>query len=316
MENIEVSKALKKIAPNIHRTPIHTSSWLNSQLDAAVFFKCENFQRMGAFKIRGALHAIHHLTDKQKENGVVTHSSGNFAQALALASKSLSIPCYVVMPSNAPQVKQNAVLDYGAEIILCEPTNQAREKTAESVSQKTGATFIHPSNDLNVIIGQGTATFELIEDIEDLDAIMVPVGGGGLIAGAVLANKELGNKVEIIGAEPFEVDDAYQSLKANKIQFNKTINTVADGLKTHLGDINFPIIKDDVSKIIRVEENEIIDAMRILWERLKLVVEPSAAVALAAVIKNKKEFRKKRIGVLLSGGNIDLSKIGELFVEK
>ncbi|GGW83974.1 pyridoxal-phosphate dependent enzyme [Salegentibacter mishustinae] len=298
-----------EIATYIKRTPIMRSRLLNGLAETEVYFKCENFQRMGAFKMRGATAAILALSAEERAKGVVTHSSGNFAQAVSLSAKSLGIPAYIVMPSSAPQVKKDAVKTYGGQITECEPTIKAREAAAAKIEEETGATFLHPSNDLNVIYGQGTAAKEFLEDFPELDVIITPVGGGGLLAGTALAVDFYAEKCKTIGAEPFEVDDAYRSLESGKIEFNKTTNTIADGLKTNLGDKNFPIIKDKVSEIIRVEEEEIITAMKLIWERMKIVVEPSAAVAFAAVLREKEKFHGKRVGIIISGGNVDLSNL-------
>jgi len=285
------------------------SRLLNGLAETEVYFKCENFQRMGAFKMRGATAAILELSAEERAKGVVTHSSGNFAQAVSLSAKSLGIPAYIVMPSSAPQVKKDAVRTYGGQITECEPNIKAREAAAAKIEEETGATFLHPSNDLNVIYGQGTAAKEFLEDFPELDVIITPVGGGGLLAGTALAVNFYSEKCKTIGAEPFEVDDAYRSLKRGKIEFNETTNTIADGLKTNLGDKNFPIIRDKVSEIIRVEEEEIITAMKLIWERMKIVVEPSAAVAFAAVLWEKEKFYGKRVGIIISGGNVDLSNL-------
>ncbi|WP_282018111.1 pyridoxal-phosphate dependent enzyme [Salegentibacter mishustinae] len=298
-----------EIATYIKRTPIMRSRLLNGLAETEVYFKCENFQRMGAFKMRGATAAILALNAEERAKGVVTHSSGNFAQAVSLSAKSLGIPAYIVMPSSAPQVKKDAVKTYGGQITECEPTIKAREAAAAKIVEETGATFLHPSNDLNVIYGQGTVAKEFLEDFPELDVIITPVGGGGLLAGTALAVDFYAEKCKTIGAEPFEVDDAYRSLESGKIEFNKTTNTIADGLKTNLGDKNFPIIQDKVYEIIRVEEEEIITAMKLIWERMKIVVEPSAAVAFAAVLKEKEKFHGKRVGIIISGGNVDLSNL-------
>jgi threonine dehydratase len=298
-----------EIATYIKRTPIMRSRLLNGLAETEVYFKCENFQRMGAFKMRGATAAILALSAEERAKGVVTHSSGNFAQAVSLSAKSLGIPAYIVMPSSAPQVKKDAVKTYGGQITECEPNIKAREAAAAKIEEETGATFLHPSNDLNVIYGQGTAAKEFLEDFPELDVIITPVGGGGLLAGTALAVDFYAEKCKTIGAEPFEVDDAYRSLESGKIEFNKTTNTIADGLKTNLGDKNFPIIQDKVSEIIRVEEEEIITAMKLIWERMKIVVEPSAAVAFAAVLREKEKFHGKRVGIIISGGNVDLSNL-------
>lgn len=299
----------ERIKKDIHNTPVMTSRLINEIAECELYFKCENFQRMGAFKMRGALNAIHSLNTEQKKQGVVTHSSGNFAQALSLAAKALSIKAYIVMPSNAPKVKVAAVESYGGIVIKCSPTNEAREKAAQDIVQEKGATFIHPSNDRAVILGQGTAAKELLEEIDDLDYLFAPVGGGGLIAGTIIAAQAFSKKTKVIGGEPFAVDDAYRSLQSGKIEKNKTLNTVADGLKTHLGDQNFPIIIEGIERIIRVEETEIISAMRLIWERMKIIIEPSCAVPLAALLKEKDQFKGMKIGVILSGGNVDLDNL-------
>ncbi|NQY05675.1 MAG: pyridoxal-phosphate dependent enzyme [Flavobacteriaceae bacterium] len=301
--------AYQRIKPHIHKTQVLSSRLLNEIIGAELYFKCENFQRMGAFKIRGATNAIKQLSESQRSKGVVTHSSGNFAQALSLAALQLNVKAYIVMPSNAPEVKKKAVLQYKGKIIECEPTLEAREAAATKISQEEGATFIHPSNDMDVILGQGTAAMELLEEYKDLELIFCPVGGGGLIAGTALAAKYFGNGCKVAGGEPFEADDAYRSLLSGKIESNETAHTIADGLRTQLGDQNFPIIREDVVKIIRVTEEEIIGAMRLIWERLKIVCEPSSAVALAALLREKENYQNKKIGIILSGGNVDLNNL-------
>ncbi|WP_299438398.1 pyridoxal-phosphate dependent enzyme [uncultured Aquimarina sp.] len=299
----------EKIKPYIHRTPVLTSRLLNQISGAELFFKCENFQRMGAFKMRGATHAILQLSDEQKSKGVVTHSSGNFAQALSLAAQSLGIKAYIVMPSNAPQVKKDAVKDYGGHIIECPPTHKDREETANRIQAEKGATFLHPYNDHNVILGQGTAALELLEDYSDLEYIFSPVGGGGLISGTALAANFYGRNCKVIGGEPFEVDDAYRALQSGKLEINETTHTAADGLKMPLGDLTFPIIQKYISEIIRVDEDEIISSMRLIWERMKIIIEPSCAVPLAALLREKERFQNKKIGIILSGGNVDLGNL-------
>lgn len=299
----------QKIKSYIHRTPVLTSTALNEMAGAEIYFKCENFQRMGAFKMRGAAYAISNLTDEQKANGVVTHSSGNFAQAVALSAKMQGIKAHIVMPSNAPQVKKDAVRGYGGMITECEPTIEVRQAMTDKISAETGATKLHPSNQIDVILGQGTAAMELLEDHRDLDFIFTPVGGGGLVAGTALAAHFFGNNCKTIGGEPFEADDAYRSLLSGKIENNETANTVADGLRTILGHHNFPIIQKYVEKIIRVEENEIIQAMRLIWERMKIIIEPSCAVPFAALLREKEKFAGQKIGIILSGGNVDLGKL-------
>ena len=304
-----VIEAGNRVAPFVHRTPVLTSRLLNEMAGAEVFFKCENLQKMGAFKMRGAINAIQQLSEVQKKAGVVTHSSGNFGQALALAAKNLGVNAYIVMPSSAPAVKIEAVKSYGGLVTITEPTLEAREKSAANIVAEKGAVFLHPSNDMNVIVGQGTAALELLQDQPGLEYIMSPVGGGGLIAGTALAAHYLGDNCRVIGAEPMEVDDAYRAFKSGKIEYNTSTDTIADGLKTNLGDINFPIIMELVSDIIRVEEGEIVNAMKLIWERMKLVIEPSSAVPFAALLKEREKFKNKKVGIILSGGNVELSNL-------
>lgn len=302
----DLSAVHENIAPYIHKTPVVTSKLLDQMSGAELFFKCENFQRMGAFKMRGAANAILNLSKEKQKKGVVTHSSGNFAQAVSLAAKSLHVPAYIVMPSSAPQVKKEAVKGYGGKITECPPTLAEREKAAQKIMEETGATFVHPSDDLDVIYGQGTAALELLKEHPDLEYVITPVGGGGLIAGTALAVKHFGKNCKTIGAEPFEADDAWRSLQSGKIETNQTTNTIADGLKTQLGEYNFPIIQELVQEIIRVEEEEIKNALKLIWERMKIVVEPSSAVALAAVLREKEKFKGKKVGIIISGGNVEI----------
>lgn len=298
------------IAPYIHRTSVLTSQMLNEISGANLYFKCENFQRMGAFKMRGAMHAILKLSEAQKQKGVVTHSSGNFAQALSLAAKQVGIKATIVMPSNAPSVKKEAVIGYGGHVVESEPTAIARELLAEKIVKETGAIFIHPSNDLDVIIGQGTAAMELIQEISGLNNIIAPVGGGGLIAGTALAAHYFGENINVYAGEPAAMDDAYRSMQSGKIETNDSAaTTIGDGLRTNLGDINFPIIKEHVKEIILVSEDEIITALKLIWERMKIIVEPSSAVALAAVLKRKDVFANTKTGIIISGGNVDFKSI-------
>ncbi|MBL31029.1 MAG: serine dehydratase [Flavobacteriaceae bacterium] len=299
----------ERIKPFIHNTPVLTSNSLDKIIGSKIYFKCDNFQKMGAFKMRGAANAILQLSDEQKKRGVVTHSSGNFAQALSLAAQSIGVKAFIVMPSNAAEIKKIAVKGYGGKLIECEPSLSAREKKSKEIQDSEGATFIHPSNDLNVILGQGTACKELLEKYDYLEYIFVPVGGGGLIAGSALAAKYFGSNCTVIGSEPYEVDDAYRSLLSGKIEKNNSTNTIADGLKTQLGSINFPIIQKEINQIIRVTEDEIIKSMKMIWERLKIICEPSCAVPLAALIKEKESFRGKKVGIIISGGNVDLNKL-------
>ncbi len=309
MQKEKLLECHRRIQPYIHNTPILSSTTIDNLVGASLFFKCENFQKMGAYKMRGATNAIMQLTETQKKAGVVTHSSGNFAQALTLAAKSLGVPAYIVMPESAPKVKKEAVKGYGGIIIECASTLAAREKNAQRVVNEKGATFIHPSNDTHVILGQGTACLELLEVHPDTDVVITPVGGGGLIAGSALSAKYFSEDCKVIGAEPFEADDAYRSILSGKIEGNTSTNTIADGLKTVLGDKNFPIIQKYVERIIRVQEDEIITAMRIIWERMKIIVEPSSAIALAAVMREKEAFKQLKIGIIISGGNVDLENL-------
>lgn len=307
----DVRAAATRIAPHAHRTPILTSSTLDAMAGRRVLLKCENFQKMGAFKVRGALNAVACLSPEQAAGGVVTHSSGNFAQALALAARARGIPAYIVMPSTAPAVKKAAVEGYGGQITMCEPTLLARELSAGAVATRTGATLVHPFNDPDVIAGQGTIALELLEDHPELDAIVAPVGGGGLISGIALATHELAPGVRIIGGEPRGADDAWRSKEAGEFLPQTGANTIADGLLTSLGSWTWPVVRDLLERIVVVGEDEIVAAMRLIYERVKIVVEASSAVALAAVLSG--EFRAldgiETVAVVLSGGNVDLAKL-------
>lgn len=303
----DFERAHHQIAPYIHKTPVLTSTAINRMVKNEVYFKCENFQKMGAFKMRGAANAILNLSEDQLAKGVVTHSSGNFAQALSLAAKSLGTKAYIVMPENAPKVKQEAVRGYGGEIVLCPATLKDREETAYRIQHDKGATFVHPSNDWDVIIGQGTAGKELVEEVRNLDVVITPVGGGGLLAGCAGAVHHFSPQTKVLAGEPYGADDAYHSLKAGKIIPPNNPQTVADGLRTQLGDINFPMIQAWVKDIVRVEEELIVSSMKMIWERMKIVVEPSSAVALAALINSRIEG--KRVGIVISGGNVDLENL-------
>lgn len=309
MQIEELTACHTRINPYIHRTPVLTSRLINIQVGAEVFFKCENFQRGGAYKMRGATNAILQLSDEQRTKGVVTHSSGNFAQAVSLGAQSLGVTAHIIMPTSAPEVKKTGVKEYKGIIYQCEPTLAAREQTANRIAMETGATLLHPSNDMDVIIGQGTAAMELLQEQPTLDAVFCPVGGGGLIAGSALAALYFGKDCNVYGGEPFEADDAYRSLQSGKIEGNETTNTIADGLKTTLGSNNFPIIKEYVSGIIRVTEEEIVSAMRLIWERMKIIVEPSSAVALAALIRDQNNYQSQKVGIIISGGNVDLKNL-------
>jgi len=303
----EVESAYERIKEIVNPTPVMISSTLNEITASECFLKCENFQKTGAFKFRGAFNALSQLSPKQKKKGVITHSSGNHAQALALAAKLLGVEAVVVMPENAPPVKVVATKSYGAEIVVCGSHPTDREKTVASLIERYGYTLIHPSNDLKIIAGAGTAAYELIKKVGELDYVFSPVGGGGLLSGTAIATNGLLSSSKVIGIEPKNADDAYQSLKAGKIIPAKNPNTIADGLRTSLGGNTFRIIREKVDQIITVSEEEIVDAMQFLWERMKLVVEPSGAVSLAGVLSKQIDLRSKRVGIIISGGNIDLT---------
>jgi len=303
-----IREAHTRIKPHIHRTPVHTSALIDRRCGAQLFFKCENLQKAGAFKSRGACNAVFSLSAPDAARGVATHSSGNHAAALARAAALRGIPAYVVMPSNSPAPKQRAVAGYGGNIVLCEPTLAAREAACARIMAETGAALIHPYNDTRVIAGQATAAIELLEDVPDLDIVICPVGGGGLLAGTALAGTLRPKPVEIIAGEPAQADDAIVSLREGRI-VHKPANTIADGLRTSLGELTFPIIQQRVSKILPVSEAAIVEAMRELWETAKLVVEASGCVPFGAIREHPSSFSGKRIGVILSGGNVDLDAL-------
>jgi len=305
----EIKEAHDRIRPFVHNTPVLTCSTLNKMCESEIFFKCENFQKVGAFKIRGATNAVFSLGNQESSQGVATHSSGNHAAALALAAQWRDIKAYVVMPENAPLVKIEAVANYGAEITFCKPTLEAREEGVAKVVDHTGATFIHPYNDYKVISGQGTAALELCEEIPDLDVVMTPVGGGGLLSGTAIAVSAISPDTLVISAEPEKADDAYRSFHEDRLIPVKNPDTIADGLRTSLGDLTFPIIRRYVEDIITVSEEGIVNAMRHIWERMKIIVEPSAAVPLGALLTKNAGLSGKRIGIILSGGNVDLSNL-------
>ena len=305
----DVAEAAQRIGSLVHRTPVLTCSTLDRMSGASLFFKCENFQKVGAFKFRGALNAVLALPEKEARKGVVTASSGNHAAALALAARIRGIRATVVMPENAPAIKKAAVAGYGAEIVYCEPDPEARTEKLSQVAKVVGAVLIHAYNDRQVIAGQGTACLELMNRVAGLEAVIAPVGGGGLLSGTATAAKGLDPAITVLGAEPAGADDAFRSLKENRILPSINPRTVADGLLTSLGSLTFPIIREKVERIIRVEEDEITAAMRMIWERMKIIVEPSAAVALAGVLNSKDALAGKRIGVILSGGNLDLEAL-------
>jgi len=306
---IDSSNRIQKV---IHHTPVLTCSHFNQVCGGELHFKCENFQKIGAFKMRGASNAILKLPSEKQKLGVATHSSGNHAQAVALAAKMAGIPAYIIMPENAPQVKIDAVKEYGAKVYFCKPTLEAREASLEHVVDQTGAIFIPPYDHPDIIAGQATASMELLKEVPDLDLIIAPIGGGGLLAGAALAAYFFSEKCKVYGAEPAGADDAYRSFQNKKLEPSIGPKTMADGLLTSVGKMNFSIISKLVEDILLVEEKEIANAMKNIMERMKLMVEPSAAVPLAAVLKNNVLFKNKKTGIILSGGNIDLFRIHEL----
>ena len=306
---VEIRQAAERIRPYAHRTPVLTCEGLNRQVDTQVFLKCENLQKVGAFKFRGACNAVFSLSASDAARGVVAHSSGNHAQALALAAKLRGIPAYIVMPNNAPGVKKAAVAGYGGKITFCEPTLEARESIQARVVAETGATVVHPYDNHRIIAGQGTAALEFLQDIPDLDVILAPVGGGGLLSGTAIAATEIAPGIRVIAAEPELADDAFRSLAAGKIIPSVNPRTIADGLLTSLGKLNFPIVQQRVEQVVTVSEAAIIAAMKFTWERAKIVIEPSAAVALGALWERKIDLTGRRVGVILSGGNVDLDRL-------
>lgn len=317
---MEISKqsiieAHERIKAYVHRTPVLTSESINTISGCSIFFKCENLQKVGAFKARGAMNAALQIPESDRSKGIATHSSGNHAQAIARAGKILCVPAYIVMPNNAPQIKKDGVKGYGGQIFECEPTLQARETTLADVIAKTGATEIHPFNNYHVITGQATAAKELFEEFNDLDYLLAPVGGGGLLSGTLMAAKYFSPKTKVIAGEPEGADDAYRSMQSGKIELSQS-NTIADGLLTTLGDKTFPIIKENVERVITVSDAEIVSAMRLIWERMKIIIEPSAAVTFAALLKDKASFQGKKAGIILSGGNVDLEKAMKLFTNR
>jgi len=305
----DIRAAHKRIQPFIHHTPVLTSTAINEIAGCEIFFKCENFQKVGAFKARGAANAVSKLSEAEKMAGVATHSSGNHAAALARAAKIAGIPAYIVMPETAPDIKKAAVKEYGGQIIECKPTQAAREETLEKVVKETGATFIPPYDHMDVIEGQATCALELVEEISDLDILMTPVGGGGLLSGTALAAHYLNPEIKIIAGEPEGANDAYLSFTTKSLKPMIGPDTIADGLLTSLGKINFRIILDHVDDILTVNDHQIIAAMRLIMERMKIIIEPSCSVPLAALLANKERFAGKKVGIILSGGNVNLAKL-------
>ncbi len=308
----DINRARDRIKDYIHHTPILTSKAINSITGAEIFFKCENFQKVGAFKFRGACNAVFSLSDGVIKNGVATHSSGNHAAALALAAKIRGIKAFIVMPDNAPEIKKRAVEGYGAEITFCKPTLEARESTLREVVKRTSATIVHPYNNFEVICGQGTAALEILEELKKPDVVITPVGGGGLLSGTAIAVKSESPETVVYGAEPLEADDAFRSFYSGVLIPSENPKTIADGLLTSLGELNFEIIQRDVDAIFTAGEESIKKAMRLVWERMKIVIEPSSAVPLAVVMENPDTFRGKRVVIVVSGGNVDLDSLKAL----
>ncbi|ELR72851.1 Threonine dehydratase, catabolic [Fulvivirga imtechensis AK7] len=305
-----ISEAHERVSPFIHRTPVFSCKSLNAVAGANLYFKCENFQKIGAFKARGGMNAVLSLSAAERSKGVATHSSGNHAQAVALAARENGIPAFIVMPSNSAEVKKAAVLGYGAELIECEPTLQAREDTLQRVIEETGAILIHPYDDYRIIEGQATAAKELIEDTDVIfDYLLAPVGGGGLLSGTSLAAHYLSPTTSVIGCEPAGADDAYRSFKSGELIPQTNPTTIADGLRTSLGKKPFEIIKKYVGDIVLAEDKEIIAGMQMIWERMKIIIESSSAVPFAALLKNKDRFQGKNVGIIISGGNVDVNKL-------
>ena len=304
-----IEKAAGRIESYIHRTPVMTSQNLNAIIEGEIFFKCENLQKAGAFKSRGACNAVFSIDKNKLSRGVCTHSSGNHAAALARAAALRKTKAYIVMPDNSSKVKIAAVKQYGGIITFCSPNLKSREDTLKKVIEKTGALEIHPYNDYKIIAGQATAAKELIEDIREIDIIMAPVGGGGLLSGTALGTSFYSPETKVIAAEPLGADDAYRSFYEGKFIPSENPDTIADGLLTSLGTLTYPIITEYVDEIIRVNEESIVRAMKLIWERMKIIIEPSSAVPFAAILENKSKFKNKRIGVILSGGNVDLDKL-------
>jgi threonine dehydratase len=305
----DVVAAEARIQPYIHRTPVLTSSFINDLAGAELFFKCENFQKAGAFKARGASNAVFGLSHEQARKGVATHSSGNHGTCLSYAAGRRGIPCTVVMPHTAPQAKKDAVKGYGGRVVECEPSTSSREAVFAKVVAETGAEFVHPYNDPRVIAGQATCAKELIGQVENLDAVVAPIGGGGMVSGTCLTLSSLAPGVRIYAAEPQQADDAYRSFKAGHIIADDSPNTVADGLKVPLKELTWHFVKNQVSDILTASEQEIVDAMKLIWKRMKIVMEPSSAVPLATILKNRDVFAGQRVGVVITGGNVDLDTL-------
>ncbi len=305
----DIERVHSIIKEYIHDTPVLTSNSLNELLGCEIYFKCENLQKIGAFKMRGALSAALSFSDKELEKGLIAHSSGNHGQGIAKAAQILGVPAYVVMPENSSASKMDAVKGYGAKVITCSNSMKAREETTKKIMDKKGLSFVHPYNDYHVMAGQGTAALEFLKQKSNLHFLLAPVSGGSLLCGSSIVAKELSSKIKVIGCEPLEVNDAERSFYAKKIKTNKSTNTICDGLKANVSEITFPIIAKNVDEIISVKEKTIIKAMQLIWERMNIIVETSSSVPLAVVMENKKYFSGKRVGIILTGGNVDLKKL-------
>ena len=305
----DIESAHERIQPFIHRTPVLTNTSLNDETGANLFFKCENFQKAGSFKIRGATNAVELLSNNDFNKGVATTSSGNHGAALSMAVSMRGGTTKVVMPHNTPLIKVNNVKRNGGEVVWCDPDQKYRESVLKEVVDKTGSTVIHPYNDERIMAGQGTCAKELLEDVPKLDAIVSPVSGGGLLSGSLIAAKTMSPSIKVYGAEPKEADDAYRSLKKGSIVANKTIDTICDGLRAQIGTKTFPVIQELVDEIITIDEQEVVESLRMVWERLKIIVEPSCSITLALVLKRKALFEGQNVGLILSGGNVDLNEL-------
>ena len=305
----DIASAHDRIREFIHRTPVLTNKSLNELTGAELFFKCDNFQKAGSFKIRGATNTVELLSQDEMDNGIATTSSGNHGAALSMAVSRRGGKTKVVMPHNTPKIKVNNVERNGGEVVWCEPDQSSREEVLRELIDKTGSTVVHPYNDERIIAGQGTCAKELLEDYPDIACIVSPVSGGGLLSGTLLSSKGINKDILVYGAEPSEADDALRSLQSGKIVSNETINTICDGLRAQIGTITFPIIQENVDGIITLSEEEIINSMQMIWERMKIIIEPSCAISLAAIIKNREMFEGKKVGLIMSGGNVDLTQL-------
>ena len=309
IELSEIRKARSRIKPFIHQTPVLTSLSLNKMIGSELYFKCENFQKSGSFKIRGAANTVLQLNNQELEKGVVTASSGNHGAALSMVVSKLGIASIVVMPNNTPKVKVDNVIRNGGKVVWCEPNQVSREKILDDIIKQTNSILVHPYNDKRIIEGQGTVTLEFLEQCPNLETIVSPVSGGGLLSGTICSVKNLNKTIKVYGAEPKEADDTFRSIKSGNIQVNQSTNTICDGLRAQIGTITFPIIKDNVEGILTIKEQDIIDSMKLIWETMKIIVEPSCAITLAVIVKNKRIFQGKKVGLIISGGNVDLKNL-------